>query len=287
MFNWWVLLHLAGVFVFLLAHGVSTFVLFRLRRERDPQKVATLLEISGTSVKGFYVGFVILLVGGFAAAASGHLFGFAWIWVSVGVLVVTSIVMWGVASPYYRRVGVVARALAGGTEAVGPEEFDQVLRDNRSTTVAVVGLLGLAIILYMMVMKPTFGAGAATSAAPGGCRPAATVHVSASADKFDASCLAAPAGRAFAIVFDNLDTDAHNVAIYTDPSAQQVLFRGDIFQGSKTETYHVKALPAGTYYFRCDVHVFMNGTFKVVAGAGGSGGTPAGTSGASGTSGSG
>ena len=52
MYEWWVLLHLVGVFVFLLSHGVSVGVLLRLRRERDPAKVAALLELSGTSIKG-------------------------------------------------------------------------------------------------------------------------------------------------------------------------------------------------------------------------------------------
>jgi plastocyanin len=28
-------------------------------------------------------------------------------------------------------------------------------------------------------------------------------------------------------------------------------------------TYSVNPLPAGTYYFHCDVHPGMNGTFKV------------------------
>jgi len=261
LFNWWVLVHLTGVFVFLLAHGVSVGVQFRLRKERDPQKVVALLELSGTSVQGFYMGLGILLVGGFAAAASGHLFGKTWIWASLGVLILTSGAMLGMARPYYRRVGVVARAMAGGSEAVTAEQFDGVLRESRSTSVAVIGLVGLAAILYMMVMKPTFGQGSGGGAPRAeGCRPSATIHVSASGDAFDTDCLAAPAGQEFDIVFDNEDTDQHNVAIYDGPDT---LFRGDIFQGPKTETYHVPALEPGSYTFQCDVHTFMKGTFKV------------------------
>jgi plastocyanin len=262
MYKWWVLLHLTGVFVFLLFHGVSVGVLFRLRRERDPGKVAALLELSATSVKGFYVGLVTLLVGGFAAVASGHLWGQAWIWISVGVLVLSSIAMVRMATPYYRRVGFVARALVGGTEAVNPEQFEDVLKDNRSNSVAGIGFVALAIILYMMVMKPTFGGGGGSAPPPQGCQPSATVRVSASGDAFNTECLAAPAGQAFKIVFDNEDTDQHNVAIY---SGSQNLFRGEIFGGPKTETYSVPALKAGTYTFQCDVHTFMKGTFKVEA----------------------
>jgi plastocyanin len=265
MYEWWVLLHLAGVFVFLLAHGVSVGVLFRLRRERDPAKVSTLLELSGTSTKGFYVGLVMLLVGGFAAVATGHLWGKPWIWLSLAVLVLTTVAMTAMAKPYYRRVGFVARALVGGTEAVTAEQFDEVLKDSRSNSVAGIGLVALALILYMMVMKPTFGLGGSGSAAPPpGCQPPTCVHVVASGIKFTTSNLTGPAGTAFTIVFDNEDPDPHNVAIDDGPDS---LFRGEVFTGPNTETYQVPALPAGTYTFKCDVHPQMTGTFKVEAAA--------------------
>jgi plastocyanin len=278
MYQWWVLLHLTGVFVFLISHGVSVGVLFRLRKERNPSKVATLLELSGTSVKGFYVGLVVLVIGGFAAVASGHLWGQAWIWVSVGVLVLASIAMTSMATPYYRRVGFVARALEGGTEAVTPEQFDEVLKDSRSGSVAGIGFVALGLILYMMVMKPTFGLGGSSTPPPPppGCQPPTCLQVSASGLKFDTNHLTAPAGTAFEIVFDNQDPDQHNVAIHNGSTP---LFTGEIFGGPKTVTYSVPALPAGTYTFQCDVHPFMNGTFTVEAGgAPTSGATSAATS---------
>ena len=46
MYNWWVFLHIAGVFAFLTAHGVSVGVAFKLRRERDPQRILALNELS-------------------------------------------------------------------------------------------------------------------------------------------------------------------------------------------------------------------------------------------------
>ncbi len=41
------------------------------------------------------------------------------------------------------------------------------------------------------------------------------------------------------------------------------LFKGEIFNGVKTETYHVPVLDPGTYHFRCDAHPSMEGTFVV------------------------
>jgi cytochrome c oxidase subunit II len=82
--------------------------------------------------------------------------------------------------------------------------------------------------------------------------------------KFDKTCMQVPAGQPFKIDFDNKDAGTpHNVAIYTNPSATQNLFRGAIVTGPKQIVYNVHPLDTGTYYFHCDVHPGMNGAFKV------------------------
>ena len=53
------------------------------------------------------------------------------------------------------------------------------------------------------------------------------------------------------------------MAIYRDESLDEVLFRGDLVTGPAKVDYDVPALPAGTYYFQCDVHPSMNGTVTV------------------------
>lgn len=103
-----------------------------------------------------------------------------------------------------------------------------------------------------------------TSCAPSGT----TVKVTAKDTAFDASCLAAPAGKAFTIAFDNEDPLPHNVAIYSaDPMVDKnakALFKGTIITGPKMTSYSVPALAAGTYHFHCDVHpTQMYGTFVV------------------------
>jgi hypothetical protein len=63
-------------------------VAVRLRRERDPARIASLLELSGSSIRAFYASLVVLLGGGIAAAFAGHLWGRAWIWGSIAILTV-------------------------------------------------------------------------------------------------------------------------------------------------------------------------------------------------------
>jgi nitrite reductase (NO-forming) len=105
-----------------------------------------------------------------------------------------------------------------------------------------------------------------TGVSTASCSPHGTLlRVMAHNVAFNTKCLAAPANTPFKIMFMNMDAGTpHNIAIFTDSSATQSLFTGALVTGPKTVTYHVPALPAGTYYFRCDVHpTQMFGTFVV------------------------
>lgn len=95
------------------------------------------------------------------------------------------------------------------------------------------------------------------------CSPnGTTLTLMAFDNKFDKDCLAAPADQDFTIEFSNLDRNIpHNVAIYEDASAQKKFFRGELTDGSGRQTYSVPGLPTGTWFFRCDPHTEMNGTF--------------------------
>ena len=115
-----------------------------------------------------------------------------------------------------------------------------------------------------MMPMPSGGsssAGGATTCEPRGTKLALT----ASGSAFDTGCLAAAAGTAFTIAFTNKDAGVpHNVSIYSDGSATKTYFQGDLLTGPDSIVYHVPALPAGTYVFRCDVHpTTMVGTFVV------------------------
>jgi plastocyanin len=85
---------------------------------------------------------------------------------------------------------------------------------------------------------------------------------------FENGCLVAPAGKPFEITFDNEDAGVqHNIQIFTDSSATDSLFQGELVTGVATTTYPVDALDAGTYFFHCDVHPTMTGQIAVVKGA--------------------
>jgi plastocyanin len=125
------------------------------------------------------------------------------------------------------------------------------------------------LALCFALLAPMSGAatlGAPASGAAASCAPAgAELSVSARDKKFDKDCLAAPAGQAFTIAFDNQDVAMrHNVAIYDTAQGDKVLFKGEVIYGPGSTTYSVPAQAAGTYEFRCDPHdETMIGTFIV------------------------
>lgn len=153
-YQWWVFLHIAGVFVFLVAHGVSIGVSMRLRQERDPKRIMALLDVSSSSISGLYVGLVLLLAGGVVAGFVGDWWGQGWIWVALGTLVAVMVLMYALATNYYKRLRLIMGAMADGSEAVSDERLAELLAGPRPVVLAVLGSGGLLFILYLMLFKP-------------------------------------------------------------------------------------------------------------------------------------
>jgi plastocyanin len=264
MYEWWVFLHIAGAFGFLIVHGVSIATALRLRTERDPNRINALLDASGRTVMPLYISMAVLLAGGIVAGFQRHWWGFGWIWAALATLVFVTLAMYFMARPYYQKVRFITRAVAEGSQAVTPEQFDSVLRNRRPFTITWIGFIGLGFILYLMVLKPSLGL--TPSAAEPVAEPTGTVvRIEAKNSLFATTTLTGPAGQAFSLRFRNDDTGVlHNVSIYTSASATDDLFKGKVFAGPATEIYKIKPLDAGSYFFRCDVHpTTMTGTLTV------------------------
>ena len=112
---------------------------------------------------------------------------------------------------------------------------------------------------------PASATPAATEGTPVTCSPAGDeIALVAETTAFDKDCLAAAANQPFTIRLENRDSIRHNIEIYSIASGgPEMLFHGPMFIGPKTRTFDVDALPAGTYYFDCQAHTGMGGTFIV------------------------
>ena len=161
LYNWIVWIHIIGGFTFALAHGVSAGVAFKLREEREVPRVQALLDLSQVATNGMYAGIFVLLGAGVVAAFMGGLWGRGWIWTAIAILVLQFAFMYVRASRYFgdvrRAAGQPYFEAGKGTRAgepPNPVRLGQLLASSRPFEIAGVGYLGLAAILWLMVMKP-------------------------------------------------------------------------------------------------------------------------------------
>ena len=143
-------------------------------------------------------------------------------------------------------------------------------RDQGDTEVQMAVRSEDAPLLAAPAPQENGGGGGPAPTGPPPCEPEGTeLAIAANNLAFDTDCLAAPVGESFTIEFDNQEAQAHNVALYQAPPPSTTFFQGEIVTGPTTTTYEVDPIDQeGNFYFQCDVHPQMNGTF-VVAAAGG------------------
>jgi glucan phosphoethanolaminetransferase (alkaline phosphatase superfamily) len=158
LYPWLVFLHITGAFVFVMAHGVSAIVAFRLRAERDPVRMTALMELSSTSISVMYIGLLTLLIAGIIAALNRNWFSQGWPWAAIVVLVVVAVAMYVLASRYYAGIREALGLASMNNKEPGParpaDEIVRMLDTRRPEQIAVLGFVGLLIILWLMIFKP-------------------------------------------------------------------------------------------------------------------------------------
>lgn len=156
MYQWLVFLHVLGVFGFLLAHGVSLFVAFRVQREKDIHAIRALLGLSASAVMASFLSLLVLLIGGIAAGFVGHWWSQGWIWAALGVFVVVWASMSIFTGPAFRRARIAVGFTGPSTikESVVSEKLPEALAALRPWLPTVIGGVGLVVILWLMVLKP-------------------------------------------------------------------------------------------------------------------------------------
>ena len=153
-YTWWKFMHVAGVIAFVMFHGVSMTVALQLRRERDRGRIATMTQLSGSSLRGMYVALLWLIVFGVIAGIQGDWWNDGWFWISVGLLVVAIAEMSAVARPYYERVKEAIEVRPSGVPRRSDEELDEILRSPIGLWNTVFGIAVLAVIAWLMIFKP-------------------------------------------------------------------------------------------------------------------------------------
>ncbi|MGZ8481435.1 MAG: cupredoxin domain-containing protein [Candidatus Limnocylindria bacterium] len=121
----------------------------------------------------------------------------------------------------------------------------------------------MRLTLAAMAIVALLAACASSPESPGTVDPAdADVTITSVDMEFDQTTVTVAAGEPFTLALVNEDAMPHNVAIYTDSSASDQLFAGELVT-QDTIVYDVPALEPGAYFVRCDLHPEMTGTLVV------------------------
>jgi plastocyanin len=159
---------------------------------------------------------------------------------------------------------VIATGPAGGSSQV---LFDGTVVTGPTTIAYAVDALDPGTYAFYCKIHPTTMKGTLT-VKEGPPPPSGTgggPSISAAAQQFSTDTLTFQAGKPTTLHFENNDGgQTHNFSIYTDQSATTPEFQGENTTGPQAVDYEIPKLPAGTYFFRCDVHpTTMTGTLTV------------------------
>ncbi len=153
--------HVVSAMVFIMAHGVSAAMLFKVSRERKYENLCNYLDISSWALKPAMLALHGVEITGIALTLMAKWWMFGWIWASLALFIAIGFVMGKFAAGYMNRVrkamGMVsAKDLKKGVRPMPLpyEKLMEVVESGRPKLVATLGLSGMATIVLLMVMKP-------------------------------------------------------------------------------------------------------------------------------------
>ncbi len=162
MYSFVVYLHVLSALTFVLFHGTAMGIMFKLRKERQPDKVKALLELSGQMTPASILALLMLLITGVVAAFMSSLWGEVWIWSALGLLIIISLAMSILGTEYYDKVRVALglsrthsrRGEVPRGNMAEAQELDRLLLSRKPVMIMAIGFVGLAAILWLMMFKP-------------------------------------------------------------------------------------------------------------------------------------
>ena len=161
MYRFIVFLHILGVLGFMIAHGASASMSFRLRRETEIERIKALLDVSGTLAMVMWLSLLALAVAGIVLGFMGRWWNRGWIWTSIGLFLDIGIIMGIYTNRHYHglRKLVGLPYMDGGKdrpaeEPASHEEILALINDGKPMVLAIAGFGGIGVILWLMMFKP-------------------------------------------------------------------------------------------------------------------------------------
>ena len=158
MYLWLLFLHVGATLLFMLAHGIHVVIMLRWRQAEDPAFGLTLFNgLPGAGATRILLAAVI--VTGLILAVVGDWWQEIWVWLSLVILAAMWLAMYRMGGGYF---GLVQAAALAAIDEARDQPGSTVARDAYRATrlgpqpvaMMVVGLGGLAAVLWLMIFKP-------------------------------------------------------------------------------------------------------------------------------------
>jgi len=158
MYNWLVFLHVFFALTFMLAHGVHAAAMLALRAEKDPERSRTLFN----NVPELHMVRILMVLLGLSGLAAAFITGWwrqGWVWASAVVFLVISFAMYKYGAGYFNMMtDAQVHAIEAKENNTDMEtsliKFEEARTSPHPIAVSIIGLAGLAIILWLMRFKP-------------------------------------------------------------------------------------------------------------------------------------
>lgn len=154
MYRFLVFIHVSSAFLFMLAHGATAAVMFKLRDERNLDQIGSLLGLRKWAEMPFTVSSTLMFLSGVALAFVGGWWRAGWIWASLGLFLVITLVMSFFGRMYLERVLALLEAPDAAAENPAQPDIEAVLSSGRPMFLALFGIGGFLAIVYLMMYKP-------------------------------------------------------------------------------------------------------------------------------------
>jgi len=159
--RWLIFLHVLSALTFFLAHGASTAMTFRVRRETDFARIRTMLDLSDSTVEIMFLSFLGILLTGVTLVFFIHAWNTIWVWASILLMAFSFVWMVRMSEHSYK----VLRKLVGLPYRLGSKEYPAeppasleevtaLLKRINIRSLVLVGYIIPVIVLWLMIFKP-------------------------------------------------------------------------------------------------------------------------------------
>jgi len=164
LYNWMLWLHILFAILFFFAHGVSMATAFLLPKEKDVKRMSMLLDMPNITIPLMGISMLVLLITSIYMGYAAQWWSRGWWGASTLIFFLMAGWMTWYGRTYYSPIrkalgleymtGMSTHNPADETKSVDMEEVHRLIAKTNPHMLATVGLVVLAVLLFLMRFKP-------------------------------------------------------------------------------------------------------------------------------------